>query len=63
MINWIKTSEQKPEDGQDCITDMKHGVIQGRWDASEGTFNGYYWRDIEWFASRWAPISEANPQA
>jgi hypothetical protein len=29
MINWIKLKDKKPEDGQLCLTKMKHGIISG----------------------------------
>ena len=35
--------------GQKYLTKMKHGWIEGTWDAKEGTCTGYYWRDICWY--------------
>lgn len=58
-IEWIKITDQKPKHCQDCITKMKHGVIQGEYDSKEGTFSHYYFGDITWYAQEWAPIEEA----
>lgn len=58
-IKWRDINVEKPEDGQDCITDMKHGIIQGWWNEEEQTFSRYYWRDMGWSATRWAPAEEA----
>lgn len=59
-MNWRLMTEERPEDGQECLTKMKHGIIQGHYDASDGTFTGYYWSDIEWWAKAWMPIEEAE---
>jgi len=58
-MNWRIFREVKPEDGQDCITTMKHGVISGCYNANEKTFSGYYWGDLEWSAYKWIPTEEA----
>lgn len=57
-IAWRNINEEKPEDGQDCITKMKHGVIQGWWDEEEKVFRRYYWNELEWYGSHWAPAEE-----
>lgn len=36
-------------DGAFYITEMKHGWIEGQYDALRGTCSGYYWTDIEWY--------------
>lgn len=59
-IKWIKMEDRKPEDEQDCLTKMKHGMIQGRYDAEDESFKGYYWRDMEWSARAWIPIEEVE---
>ena len=59
-LNWIKMQDRKPENDQVCLTKMKHGIIQGRYDEEEGVFTGYYWRDIEWDAYEWVPIEEVG---
>jgi hypothetical protein len=55
-MNWIETDKQKPADGQECITRMKHGFISGQYCEEDNTFCGYYWRDMEWWAQQWMPI-------
>lgn len=35
--------------GERYITRMKHGWIEGYWDAESQSCQGYYWRDIEWW--------------
>jgi len=59
-INWRELDNEKPADGQDCITKMKHGIIQGTYCEKDGAFGAYYWRYMEWYASAWAPIEEAE---
>jgi len=60
-INWRKVDENPPADGQLCLTKMKHGYISGYYDAREGEFTGYYWRDMSWYADLWAPVSDIEP--
>jgi hypothetical protein len=36
-------------DGEEYLTEMKHGWISGQWDLERKTCCGYYWRDIEWY--------------
>jgi hypothetical protein len=57
-IAWRNIKEEKPADGQDCITEMKHGIIQGTYSSEDDTFSGYYWRDMEWYATHWVPVEE-----
>ena len=57
-MKWRLFADEKPEDGQRCLTEMKHGFISGRYQKEDGTFFGYYWCDMEWYASRWIPIEE-----
>ena len=58
-LNWRPMSESKPADGQQCLTRMKHGIIEGQYCVEDGTFGQYYWRDMEWRAQAWIPIEEA----
>lgn len=60
-INWRKMSEAKPSDEQSCLTQCKHGLIQGYYNEKEGYFEGYYWADISWHANLWVPIEEVEP--
>ena len=39
---------------------MKHGLISGDYDQDDNTFNGYYWRDMSWWATHWIPIEEVD---
>lgn len=61
-VKWRKIVDEQPEDGQKCLTDMKHGVISGFYSAKERTFTGYYFNDIEWYAYRWIPFEELNKE-
>lgn len=36
-------------EGEEYLTEMKHGWISGYWDPKTETCNGYYWRDMEWY--------------
>jgi hypothetical protein len=56
QLPWIEMKDRKPEDGEWCLTDMKHGFISGCYSEHDDTFSGYYWRDMEWTASRWVPV-------
>jgi hypothetical protein len=60
MLNWRDMSIEKPADGQRCLTKMKHGLISGDYDANDDSFGGYYSRGMEWWASHWVPIEEAE---
>lgn len=59
-LNWRNMNNEKPEDGQNCLTKMKHGLIQGYYDAADNDFSGYYWRDMYWWAEAWVPIEEVE---
>lgn len=56
MIEWLNINDIKPEDGQSCLTKMKHGIIEGIYDLEEDEFHGYYFGDIFWRANSWIPI-------
>lgn len=45
--------------GERYLTNMKHGWIEGFYDGNE-TCHGYYWRDMEWYASALYKIVEEN---
>jgi len=57
-LNWRNIIDKKPEDGQSCLTRMKHGIIEGVYDAKENSFSGYYWTDLEWYGHEWVPSEE-----
>jgi hypothetical protein len=57
-IEWRSVSSQEPEEGQRCLTICKHGIIEGDWMSDDKLFTGYYWRDMEWWATAWVPIEE-----
>jgi hypothetical protein len=59
-MNWRDFNEEKPYDGQECLTKMKHGIIEGRYEADEKCFYGYYWQEMEWWATHWVPIEEVE---
>jgi hypothetical protein len=59
-MNWRKFDDEKPEDGQICLTKMKHGIISGFYNPKESNFSGYYWQEMEWYASHWIPIEEVE---
>ena len=60
-IKWRNIDDEKPMDGQDCLTICKHGMIQGDYDERDGYFRGYYWVDMRWYADKWVPIDEVQP--
>lgn len=60
-IKWRKFPEEKPTDEQSCLTECKHGLIQGCYNEKKGYFEGYYWVDISWHANLWVPIEEVQP--
>lgn len=62
-LNWRKMKsldevDVELIDGEEYLTEMKHGYLSGTWDAKERIFRGYYWNDLEWWAYRYVPISE-----
>jgi len=60
MLNWIKFKDKEPKHGQDCLCIMKHGIVQGMWDAKDRVFSIYLWKDIDFFADFWIPLEEIN---
>ncbi len=36
-------------EGEEYLTEMKHGWISGYWDPTSETCSGYYWRFDEWY--------------
>ena len=60
MFNWRDIQIEKPENGQNCLCEMKHGLISGYYETKDNTFTGYYFTDITWYASKWIPIEEAQ---
>ena len=59
-IKWRSMKEERPADGQECLTLMKHGLISGFFDAGEAEFSGYYFNDLNWIAKYWVPIEEID---
>lgn len=58
MINWRSIKYEQPDKETECLTQMKHGLISGYYDKSEGAWNGYFFQDICWYATYWVPVSE-----
>jgi len=56
VIEWFNIKEKEPEDGQEVLTTMKHGIISGIWSAQDRVCRGYYWTDLEWRPHMWAAI-------
>lgn len=54
--HWISLEDKKPYDNQDCLTKMRHGIIEGSYIKDQNMFHGYYWTDMEWHATEWIPI-------
>jgi hypothetical protein len=52
---------ERPDDCQQCLTQSKHGLIEGQYDPSDDSFNGYYWRGMIWHADLWVPLEEVEP--
>lgn len=59
-MNWRSIKESKPDDGQRCLTKMKHGIIEGFYSAEDDTFSKYYWREMDWYATHWIPIEDVE---
>lgn len=57
-LNW-RSMEDPPQDEQECLVKMKHGIISGRYNAGDSIFYDYYWHDLEWYGYAWVPIEEA----
>ena len=36
-------------EGEEYLTEMKHGWISGQWDPEDKVCREYYWRDMEWY--------------
>jgi hypothetical protein len=62
-LKWINFKDQEPEDGQDCLVEMKHGIVQGMWVAEDRWFTVYLWKDITFFGTRWMPIEDVQDGA
>lgn len=45
-------------DGEKYLTKMKHGWIQGYYDAESKVCHGYYWQDMEWYPHKLYKIVE-----
>lgn len=62
MIRWRNIDEERPADGQDCLTMAKGGVVQGAYDATENNFGAYlFGMTLEWYATQWVPADEVLP--
>lgn len=57
-LNWRKIEDEQPEEGQEVLTKMKHGVISGYYCVEDQTCSKYYWRELEWYVYEWVPIEE-----
>jgi len=49
MKKLIEVPFEEAVDGETYLTSMKHGWIEGQWNAKDKDCSGYYWRDIEWY--------------
>lgn len=45
----IKVPFEEAIEGEEYLTEMKHGWISGQWDPEDKVCRGYYWRDMEWY--------------
>jgi hypothetical protein len=50
MFPWQKIEDAR--DGYEYITEMKHGIISGTFDAKEQQCDGYYWQSMSWFPDK-----------
>ena len=58
IIKWRDIETEKPAPFQQCLTKMKHGIIEGTRLEDEDSFEGYYFRNLQW-GTRWrVPIEE-----
>lgn len=55
---WISVNERLPNHGQDCLVKMKHGIHEGTWDAVDGVFSTYIFREVEFYGIEWMPIED-----
>jgi hypothetical protein len=53
---WRSVENDPPPENVEVLTQMKHGVISGFYNAEEGWFEGYYFEDISWYAMTWFPM-------
>ena len=49
MPKLIKVSFEEAIEGEEYLTEMKHGWISGQWDPEDKVCRGYYWRAMEWY--------------
>jgi hypothetical protein len=59
-LNWLSVNDNPPKDGQDCLVKMKHGIIQGTYNADDNSFSRYYFQDIEFYGHDWVPIEDLD---
>lgn len=61
-MNWIKYNEQKPQDGQQCLTRYKHHLVSGYYCAADEDFQAYiFGKDKQWCSDVWMPIDALPP--
>lgn len=48
-ITLVEVKEEDRVNGEEYLCEMKHGMIEGWWDAEEKVCTGYYWQDIQWW--------------
>ena len=52
--HWKDFSQEKPNDGEYCLTSTKNGFIEGHYDEDEDIFRGYYFgNDVQWTTTSW----------
>lgn len=56
----VKVPFEEAIDGEEYLTEMKHGWISGQWDSEGKTCAGYYWRDMEWYPNALYRIVEGD---
>lgn len=59
-LHWRNIAEECPKGNQICLTECKHGLIEGIWNSDDQNFSGYYWVDLCWYADKWIPIEEVR---
>lgn len=57
-MRWRKPDIEKPQDGQECMFEYKHGYISGEYRAGDNVGYTYIWHDQEYYIIRWMPIEE-----
>lgn len=45
----IEVPIEEAVDGENYLTEMKHGWISGDWCAEDKCCYGYYWQDMSWY--------------